>query len=99
MAKEKMITREVVTTVFTVMGMSKETEEVEYVEGRVPGKYTLEDEAKLFKYITNSAEFKGFVPIKIDGLVQEKALYGMPVKLFIDMAQPLPPRKEYNGEE
>lgn len=95
MAKEKMITREVVTTAFAVTGMSKETGEVEVVEGRVPGKYTYDDEAKLFNYILKSLEYKSFVPVKIEWIAHDKTLYGMSLNLFIDMAQILPPRKEF----
>lgn len=99
MAKEKMVTREVVTTAFTVTGMSKETGEVEVIEGRVPGEYTYDDEAKLFKYISKSLEYKSFVPVKIEGIAYYKTLYGMSLKLFIDMAQILPPRMKSENKE
>ena len=82
--KEKLITRTIVTTKVTVLGVNAtigETENRTYV---VPGAIT--DQAKALKSVIKHYPEPEFVPAMIVDLAQDEKVYGLEITEFMELA-------------
>ena len=92
MAKEKIITRTVLSLKVSVLGFDTEDTPV-MQDFEIP----MMDEKKILKYIAENAP--DFTPAKVRKVVEVEQLYGMPESLFMQYATKLPPRKNYKDKE
>ena len=91
MAKEKIITRTVLSLKVSVLGFDGNDNPImQHFE--IP----MMDEKKILKYITENVP--DFTPAKVRNVVEVEQLYGMPESLFMQYATKLPPRKNYNDK-
>lgn len=90
--REKIITRTVISLKVSVLGFDSEDLPI-IKDFDLP----MMDEKKILKYITDTCP--GFTPAKIRKVEQVEQLYGMPESVFMQYAEKLPPRKDYNNKE
>lgn len=92
MAKEKIITRTVLSQNVSVLGFdADDTPVMRNIE--IP----MMDEKKILKFISENVS--DFTPAKVRKVEQVEQLYGMSESLFMQYATKLPPRKNYNDKE
>lgn len=91
MAKEKIITRTVLSLKVSVLGFDTDDNPI-MRDFEIP----MMDEKKILKYITEN--YSTFTPAKVRKVVEVEQLYGMPESLFMQYATKLPPRKNYNDK-
>lgn len=91
MAKEKIITRTVLSLKVSVLGFDAEDNPI-MQDFEIP----VMDEKKILKYISENVT--DFTPAKVRKIVEVEQLYGMPESLFMQYATKLPPRKNYNDK-
>ena len=88
MARVRMVTRTVATTVVEIMGLNVVTCEVSIIKYELPscpeGK-----ELEVAKKLYETDEFK---LVKVESTEVKEVLYGMPESEFIKLAKVLPPR-------
>ena len=92
MAKEKIITRTVLSLKVSVLGFDTDDNPI-MRNFEIP----MMDEKKILKYITEN--IPDFTPAKVRKVEEVEQLYGMPESLFMQYATKLPPRKNYNDKE
>ena len=90
MARERMITRTVFTTNYTVMVVNMGSKSVENITIAIPSGDTLTDKAREKAIKAMLPEGKMFV--SITGETTTETLYGMTEQEFIKLAKVLPPR-------
>ena len=90
MARERMITRTVFTTNYSVMVVNMESKSVENITIAIPSGDTLTDKAREKAIKAMLPEGKMFV--SITGETTTETLYGMSEHEFIRLAKVLPPR-------
>ena len=90
MARIRMITRTVVSTVFTVMAVNEDTKQVENVCVIVPSATTMTDK-QLDKAIKDGMPH-GYLFVQVISSEKCETLYGMSEEEFIRIARILPPR-------
>ena len=96
MARERMITRTVKVTTALVIGVNLETESVVREPVDIFGEFT--NEAELVKAVKKAYDNEKFKFVSILKTAVAEALYGMSEQKFIENAEILPPRKNYNEE-
>lgn len=82
--KEQLITRTIVTTKVTVLGVNVTTEETENRTYFVPGAIT--DQAKALKLAIEQNTEPEFVPALVVDLTQDEKVYGLELSKFIELA-------------
>lgn len=97
MARERMVTRTVESTVCEVMCLNTRTAEVKINTYIIGGGLT--DEKSLLKAIKKLYETDEHKCVSITNTTQQETLYGMPESKFIELAQVLPPRTANKGAE
>ena len=93
MKKEKMITRTVTKTTCEIMCMDIENAQVIVKDFTIGGKFDSENE--LLKTCQNLFDTDTFKLVKVSEYSEEEVLLGMPESKFIELAEVLPPRKDY----
>lgn len=88
MAKERMITRTIEVTTYSVMTLNIETAEPRVVDYKITGTVNA-DPMKVLKDLYETESLK---LVAITETVKETALYGMPEQDFIRLAHVLQPR-------
>ena len=89
MARERMVTRTVESTIAHAMCIDTETANVSIEQFRISGKF---EEKELLKKLKKIYETDTFKVVAIQSTEVEEKLYGMTEELFISMAEVLPPR-------
>ena len=89
MARERMVTRTVESTIAYTMCLNVETADVSVETYRVSGKF---EEKELLKKLKKLYETETFKVVAIQSTETEEKLYGMTEELFIELAHELPPR-------
>lgn len=82
--KEQLITRTIVTTKVTVLGVNTTTGETENRTYFVPGAIT--DQAKALKLAIKQNTEPEFVPALVVDLAQDEKVYGLEISKFIEVA-------------
>jgi hypothetical protein len=82
--KEQLITRTIVTTKVTVLGVNATIGETENRTYFVPGAIT--DQAKALKMAIKQNTEPEFVPALVVDLAQDEKVYGLEVSKFIELA-------------
>lgn len=90
MARVRMITRTVVSTMFSVMVVNQSNMQVESIEVSVPSADTMTDVKQIDAVKSNLPD--GYLYVQITGKREEETLYGMTEEEFIRLAKVLPPR-------
>lgn len=93
MRKEKMVTRTVTKTTCEIMCMDIEHAQVVVKDYTIAGKY--DNEKELLKTCQNLFETDTFKLVNVSDFSEEEVLLGMPESKFIELAEVLPPRKDY----
>lgn len=88
MAKERMITRTIEVTTYTVMTLNIETAEPRLIDCKITGTVNA-DPMKVLKELYETETLK---LVAITETVKETALYGMTEQDFIRLGRVLPPR-------
>lgn len=96
MARVRMVTRTVDTTVCEVMTINVTTATVKNISVTVNGKY--EDKSELLRVIQKNCDSDTVKHVSVISFENKETLYGMPESKFIELAEELPPRKVY-GED
>lgn len=97
MRKEKMVTRTVTKTNCEIMCMDIINAQVIVKDFTIGGKFDTENE--LLKTCKNLFDTDTFKLVKVTDFSEEEVLLGMPESKFIELADVLPPRKDYKGGE
>ena len=97
MRKEKMVTRTVTKTNCDIMCMDIENAQVIVKDFTIGGKFDTENE--LLKACQKIFDTDVFKLVKVTDYSEEEVLLGMPESKFIELADVLPPRKDYKGAE
>lgn len=97
MRKEKMVTRTVVKTTCEIMCMDIENAQVIVKDFTIGGKF--DNEKELLKTCQKLFDTDVFKLVKVTDYSEEEVLLGMPESKFIELAEVLPPRKDYKGGE
>lgn len=94
MAREKMVTRTVVATKVTVLGMDTVACEPFNETVTVSGVFDKDEkgQAKLMKAVKKLVDKEDKVAVKIVDAEEVETLYGMTEQKFMEMAEVLPPR-------
>lgn len=82
--KEKLITRTIVTTKVTVLGVNATIGETENRTYMVPGAIT--DQAKALKLVIKQCREPDFVPAMVVDLAQDEKVYGLEITEFMELA-------------
>ena len=90
MARERMITRTVVSVNYEIMAVNMETKTVENITVSIPSGDTLTDKAREKAIKASIPEGKTFVSVLSETTTE--TLYGMSETDFIKLANVLPPR-------
>lgn len=93
MRKEKMVTRTVTKTNCEIMCMDIVNAQVIVKDFTLGGKFDSENE--LLKTCQNLFDTDTFKLVKVSDYSEEEVLLGMPESKFIELAEVLPPRKDY----
>lgn len=91
-----MITRTVVSTVFTVMAVNQSTMAVESVSVSIPSADSMTDAKQVEAVKSNLPD--GYLFVQITGKMEQETLYGMTEEEFIRLAKVLPPRASKTEE-
>lgn len=91
MARVPQITRTIVTTKCTVLGMDLTDKEVVNKEVILPRTY--KDKKHLLKAVANAVDTETFKSVDVVDTEIVETLYGMSEQKFIETAEILPPRK------
>lgn len=94
MAKEKLITRTVITTNAEVMQIDTTTANVEIKTYTITGEYA--DYNAVLRVCKQNFETETLKIVTVQNTETVETLYGMPETKFIEIAEKLPPRKIYN---
>lgn len=97
MRKEKMVTRTVTKTNCEIMCMDITNAQVIVKDFTICGKFDTENE--LLKRCQKLFDTDTFKLVKISDYSEEEVLLGMPESKFIELAEVLPPRKDYKVGE
>lgn len=97
MRKEKMVTRTVTKTNCEIMCMDITNAQVIVKDFTIGGKFDTENE--LLKRCQKLFDTDTFKLVKISDYSEEEVLLGMPESKFIELAEVLPPRKDYKVGE
>ena len=88
MAKERMVTRTIEVTTYSVMTLNIETAEPRVIDYKITGTVN----ADPLKHLKKLYETDTLKLVTITGEAHETALYGMTEQDFIRLAEVLPPR-------
>lgn len=95
--KEKMVTRTVAKTNCEIMCMDITNAQVVVKDFTIGGKFDSENE--LLKVCQKLFDTDTFKLVKVSEYSEEEVLLGMPESKFIELAEVLPPRKDYKVGE
>lgn len=90
MARERMITRTVIATVYNVMAVDVSNNSVVTIEVRIASAESI-SKKHLDEAIRNAMS-AGYLFVQVISETKEETLYGMPEDEFIKYAKVLPPR-------
>ena len=91
MAREKMVTRTIVSFEVKVLGINLVDGSAVTSEYEVSGNF--KDNADLLKYIKKQYDSEQLVNAVIASVAEKEKLFGMPESVFMQYAKELPPRK------
>lgn len=91
MARKRMVTRTIISTIATCMCVNVEQGECINETVEVAGIYTSEE--KLLKAIKSAYESPTVKFVQVVGHYEKETLYGMDEQKFIEQAEILPPRE------
>lgn len=94
MSRERMVTRTIIITKGTMLGLNIETKEAATETFSIPGKHTGQEALKKLQkdYID-----KLFQPVAVTEYTNDEVLYGMSESDFLKHAKALMPRKKYGN--
>lgn len=84
MAKESMVTRTIISTQVTVLGVDEVAGEVSNVTYNLPGDYT--DKAKAIKAVIKANTVETYHPSLVVDMKKEERVLGIPVSKFLELA-------------
>lgn len=93
MARTPMVTRTIVSTKATILCVDTEAGEVIHKDVTLPRTY--KDDKALLKKASAVIETETVKPVQVVYKEEQETLYGMSEEMFIEMAEQLPPRKDY----
>lgn len=96
MARTPMVTRTIVSTKATILCVDTEMGEVIHKDVVLPRTY--KDDKALLKKASSVIETEIVKPVQVVYKEEQETLYGMSEEMFIEMAEQLPPRKDYTQE-
>lgn len=94
MARKRMVTRTITYTEVIARVYNIEEDEIQIVEYKLPGRLAADEALKLI-----SKNHKEVRPLKVEDLVFNEELYGMPEDKFLELAEILPARAKAQSEE
>ena len=94
MARKRMVTRTIVYTEAHAKVYDIETNEIQLVKYKLSGRLS---EGEALKVIEK--EHKEVRPLKVEEVVFNEELYGMPEEKFLELAEILAPRAKAKSEE
>lgn len=94
MARKRMITRTITSTIATATVYNIVTDEIRTIEYKLSGELSADD---ALKSITK--EHTEVRPLKVTEVEVQEELYGMPEDKFLELAEILPPRAKAQPEE
>lgn len=86
MAKEKLITRTVLSTRVTVLGVDEETGESGNRTYIIPGDYKDKDKEKVIKKVNTVNQEKSYHPSVIVEMITDKKVMGLEISKFLELA-------------
>lgn len=84
MAKESMVTRTIISTQVTVLGVDELAGEAANATYNIPGDYT--DKAKALKTVIKVNTVKTYHPSVVVDMKKEERVLGIPVSKFMELA-------------
>ena len=96
MAKEKLITRTITTTQAEVMSVDVETADVKIKTYTIVGEF--ENNTAILNACKKQFETEQLKLVNVQDSTVIETLYGMPESKFIELAEKLPPRKNYEAK-
>lgn len=84
MAKESMVTRTIISTQVTVLGVDEVAGEATNATYNLPGDYT--NKAKALKAVIKANTVETYHPSVVVGMKKEERLLGIPVSKFLELA-------------
>lgn len=86
MAKEKLITRTVLSTRVTVLGVDEETGESGNRTYIIPGDYKDKDKEKVIKKVNTVNQEKSYHPAVIVEMITDEKVMGLEISKFLELA-------------
>lgn len=94
MARKRMVTRTITYTEADARVYDIEKDEIQLVKYKLSGRLSAEEVLKVIE-----KEHKEVRPLKVDEVVFNEELYGMPEEKFLELAEILPLRAKAKSEE
>lgn len=94
MARKRMVTRTITYTEVDARVYNIETDKVQLVKYKLPGRLSAGEALKVIE-----KEHKEVRPLKVEEVVFNEELYGMPEEEFLELSEILPPRAKAQSEE
>lgn len=94
MARKRMVTRTITYTEVNVRVYDIEEDEIQIVKYKLPGRLTADEALKVI-----TKRHKEVRPMKVENVVFNEELYGMPEDKFLELAEILPARAKAQSEE
>lgn len=94
MARKRMVTRTITYTEADARVYDIEKDEIQLVKYKLSGRLSVEEALKVIK-----KEHKEVRPLKVEEVVFNEELYGMPEEKFLELAEIIPARIKAQPEE
>lgn len=94
MARKRMITRTILYTEATARVYDIANDEIQTVKYKLSGRFSVDEALKVI-----TKEHKEVRPLKVEEVVFNEELYGMPEEKFLELAEILPARVKAQSEE
>ena len=94
MARKRMVTRTITYTEVNARVYDIEADEIQFVKYKLSGRLTADEALKVI-----TKEHKEVRPLKVEEVVFNEELYGMPEEKFLELAEILPARVKAQPEE
>lgn len=94
MARKRMVTRTITYTEVNARVYDTEEDEIQIVKYKLSGRLAADEALKVI-----TKEHKEVRPLKVENVVFNEELYGMPEDKFLELARILPARNKAKSEE
>lgn len=94
MPRKRMITRTILYTEATARVYDIANDEIQTVKYKLSGRFSVDEALKVI-----AKEHKEVRPLKVEEVVFNEELYGMPEEKFLELAEILPARVKAHSEE